>query len=242
MRTAKFSITLRWQTVANLVTVPAFVGALYLAVSSVSAWWLLLSFVVYSLFSISTTIGYHQLFTHRSFKTTRFWEVVFSVAGVFAFQGSPVAWAHLHFVHHHTSDTEQDPHVRSLWFFIVKWYNKVNMPPAMIVKRMVADPLQKFLHTYGLLLCLGLAGVLWLIDPLLLLYGYLAPVGYFFITAACHQIFTHVGDRPRNAYWLIPFFPWGDWVHKPHHEHPNDWRKGGWCLSYYLIPFIEERV
>lgn len=238
MKAGLFTLTPQLQTAANLISLPSLALSVYLAVEVVSPWWLLLSFAVYSVFNISVAVGYHQLFTHQSFKTTRFWEVAFAIAGTLAFQGSPVAWSHLHFVHHRTSDTQQDPHVRSLWFFLVKWYRKVPMPPAMIVKRMLTDPVHKFLHNYGLLLCGGLAVFLWVIDPLLLLFGYLAPVGYFFLAIACHQIFTHVGDRPRNAYWLIPFFPWGDWIHKPHHESPNDWRKGGWCLSYYLIPWI----
>lgn len=238
MRTGKFSITARWQTVANLVSVPALVWALYLAISSVSAWWLLLSFAVYSMFSISVSAGYHQLFSHRAYKTSRFWEVLFTVVGALAFQGSSIAWAHMHFAHHRGADTKQDPHVRSPWFFVVKWYNKVSMPPAMIVKKMLTDPLHKAVHELGLLLCAALAILLWCIDPLLLLYGYLAPVGYFFITVAAHQIFSHVGNKPRNAYWLNILFPWADCGHADHHAYPGDWRKGGWCPSYYLISWI----
>jgi stearoyl-CoA desaturase (delta-9 desaturase) len=231
-------VTTKWQTAVNLITVPFLFFAIWLSVTSVSAWWLVLSFAVYSIMNISVAVGYHQLFTHQSFKTSRFWEVTFAILGTLAFQGSPLAWTHLHHVHHRTSDTEKDPHTRSLWFFLFKWYRKVDMPPSLIVKRAILDPLQRFLHFYGLLLCLGVVFVLWVIDPLVLLYGYLVPVGYFFLAIACHQIFTHVGNTPRNVYWLIPIFPWGDWLHKPHHETPGDWRRGGWCLSYYLIPLI----
>lgn len=238
MKAGLFTLTPQLQTAANLISLPSLALSLYLAVEVVSAWWLLLSFAVYCAFNIAVAVGYHQLFTHQSFKTTRFWEVAFAFVGTLAFQGSPVAWAHLHFVHHRTSDTEQDPHVRSLWFFLVKWYRKVNMPPAKIVRKMLGDPMQRFLHNYGLLICVGLAAVLWATDPLLLLFGYLAPVGYFFLAIACSQILSHAGGKPRNTYWLILFFPLGEWLHRTHHETPNDWRKGGWCLSYGLIPWI----
>ena len=232
-------VTTRWQTVVNAITLPALALAIWLASTSVSWWWLALSFAVYSMMNISVAVGYHQLFTHRSFATSKFWESLFAIIGTLAFQGSPVAWVHLHYAHHLTSDTEKDPHIRDWWFFFIKQYRPVSLPPSGVVKRMLASPLHRTLHRYGVVWCLALAAALLAIDPLVLLYGYLAPVGYFFLAIACHQIFTHVGNKPVNAYWLIPLFPWGDWVHIPHHDHPNEWRKGGWCLSYYLIPWIE---
>jgi fatty-acid desaturase len=239
-KTLSFVVTTRWQTVVNFIALPSLVFAIWLAATSVSLWWLALSFAVYSMMNISVAVGYHQLFTHRSFNTSKWWESAFAIVGTLAFQGSPVAWTHLHFAHHITFDTENDPHIRDWWFFCIKKYRPVSLPPSGVVKRLLSSSLQRLLHKYGVLWCLLLAAVLLLIDPLVLLYGYLAPVGYFFLAIACHQIFTHVGNKPRNAYWLIPFFPWGDWVHIPHHDQPNDWRKGGWCLSYYLIPWIQK--
>ncbi len=59
---------------------------------------------------LGITIGYHRLFTHKSFATGRFMTWVFGVAGCCAAEGSILEWVAFHRKHHQFSDTEQDPH------------------------------------------------------------------------------------------------------------------------------------
>jgi stearoyl-CoA desaturase (delta-9 desaturase) len=56
------------------------------------------------------TVGFHRLFTHRSFATFRPVEWTLLVLGCMAGQSSPFAWVATHRIHHRFSDNDGDPH------------------------------------------------------------------------------------------------------------------------------------
>jgi stearoyl-CoA desaturase (delta-9 desaturase) len=56
------------------------------------------------------TVGYHRLFTHRSFTANRGLKIVLAVAGSMAVEGSVVGWVANHRRHHVFSDGDGDPH------------------------------------------------------------------------------------------------------------------------------------
>jgi stearoyl-CoA desaturase (delta-9 desaturase) len=66
--------------------------------------------VTYLLSGIGITVGYHRLFTHRSFKTTRAVRAVLAVLGAMAIEGSVIEWVSTHRKHHAFSDQPGDPH------------------------------------------------------------------------------------------------------------------------------------
>lgn len=69
------------------------------------------------------TVGFHRLFTHKSFKPNRFVKNALAVAGSMAIQGPLVRWVADHRKHHKFSDRDGDPHspwkygtsLRALW-------------------------------------------------------------------------------------------------------------------------------
>ncbi len=69
------------------------------------------------------TVGFHRLFTHKSFKPNRFVKNALAVAGSMAVQGPLVRWVADHRKHHKFSDRDGDPHspwkygtsLRALW-------------------------------------------------------------------------------------------------------------------------------
>lgn len=65
---------------------------------------------MYAITSIGITIGYHRLFTHSSFKTSRFMTAVFAAFGSMAIEGPVLQWVADHRRHHQCSDDEGDPH------------------------------------------------------------------------------------------------------------------------------------
>jgi stearoyl-CoA desaturase (Delta-9 desaturase) len=71
---------------------------------------LLVLAITYSLTGLGVTVGYHRLFTHRSFETTRALRVVFAVLGSMAVEGPLVEWVSTHRKHHQFSDRVGDPH------------------------------------------------------------------------------------------------------------------------------------
>jgi stearoyl-CoA desaturase (delta-9 desaturase) len=66
--------------------------------------------ITYSLTGIGITVGYHRLFTHRSFKTTRGVRVALAVLGSMAVEGPVIEWVSTHRKHHRFSDKVGDPH------------------------------------------------------------------------------------------------------------------------------------
>jgi stearoyl-CoA desaturase (delta-9 desaturase) len=65
---------------------------------------------LYLLSGLGITLGYHRLFTHRSFKTTRALRALFAILGSMAVQGAVIEWAATHRQHHVHSDEAGDPH------------------------------------------------------------------------------------------------------------------------------------
>jgi stearoyl-CoA desaturase (Delta-9 desaturase) len=88
---------------------------------------------MYVLSAIGITVGFHRLFTHRSFETNRFVQFIFAVLGSMAVQGPLLEWVALHRRHHQHSDEVEDPHsphhqggglwgvVKGLWHAHLGW-------------------------------------------------------------------------------------------------------------------------
>jgi stearoyl-CoA desaturase (delta-9 desaturase) len=88
---------------------------------------------MYVLTALGITVGYHRLFTHRSFETNPAVQFVLAVLGSMAVQGPLLRWVAVHRKHHHHSDGHDDPHsphhhgtgflglVRGFWFAHLGW-------------------------------------------------------------------------------------------------------------------------
>jgi len=66
--------------------------------------------ILYLLTGLGITVGFHRLFTHRSFKTSPALRAVFAVLGSAAIEGPVISWVADHRKHHAFSDREGDPH------------------------------------------------------------------------------------------------------------------------------------
>ncbi len=71
---------------------------------------LILLLVMYHLTGLGVTIGYHRLFTHRSFETTWPIRLALGILGSMAVQGPLLKWVAVHRRHHQHSDEPGDPH------------------------------------------------------------------------------------------------------------------------------------
>jgi stearoyl-CoA desaturase (delta-9 desaturase) len=103
-----------WATVLTGVLVPlAGVGA-----AAALAWryglmgWADLGLLMgmYLFAMLGVTVGFHRLFTHRSFETVRPVQFVLGVLGSMSFQGPLLEWVGRHRLHHQHSDRDGDPH------------------------------------------------------------------------------------------------------------------------------------
>ncbi|MCL2769010.1 MAG: acyl-CoA desaturase [Solirubrobacterales bacterium] len=66
--------------------------------------------ILYLLSGLGVTVGFHRLFTHRSFKTTHAVRAIFAVLGSMAIEGPVISWVADHRKHHAFSDRDGDPH------------------------------------------------------------------------------------------------------------------------------------
>ena len=96
------------------VTVLPFVALVYAAWHSwqgLLRWSDVVIFVVaYLLTGLGVTVGFHRLFTHRSFKTGTAVRATLAILGSAAIEGPVTAWVADHRKHHDFSDQVGDPH------------------------------------------------------------------------------------------------------------------------------------
>jgi stearoyl-CoA desaturase (delta-9 desaturase) len=71
---------------------------------------IVLAIAFYLVSGFGVTVGYHRLFTHRSFKATRSLKIVLASAGSLGMEGSIIGWVANHRRHHAFSDQPGDPH------------------------------------------------------------------------------------------------------------------------------------
>ena len=129
--------------------------------------------VLYVVFGLGITIGFHRLFSHRAFKTTRTLTALWAILGSMTLQGPVTQWVTDHRKHHALSDKEGDPHsphhgfgggakgvVKGLWHAQVGWLltTKGLERGERYGKDLYADPLIRWIdRLYMVWLVLSLA-------------------------------------------------------------------------------------
>ncbi len=215
-----------------------------------------LFFAYVILTGMSITVGYHRLFSHRSFRAhpvVRFLALFFGAA---AFEQSALDWSSQHRDHHRYVDTLQDPYnIRRGFFYahigwLLFWKHTIDHENA---KDLLADRLVMAQHRRYHLWAIG-AGILL---PLALgaLAGHLAEAALFAVVArlalvhhatfcinsVCHMFGKPTYDPKASArdHWLVAFLTNGEGYHSFHHRFPVDYRNGirwyHWDPSKWLI-------
>ena len=69
-----------------------------------------IAMVLYVVTCLGVTVGFHRLFTHRSFKPNRGVKIALAIAGSMAIEGPVTRWVADHRKHHKFSDRDGDPH------------------------------------------------------------------------------------------------------------------------------------
>jgi stearoyl-CoA desaturase (delta-9 desaturase) len=127
------------------VTVVPFLLVLLAAVEAWNGWlhWqdVVVFVAVYIPIGFGVTVGYHRLFTHRSFKTSAPMRAFWGILGSAAVEGPVIEWVAYHRKHHAFSDEEGDPHsphvghgtgwrgaLKGLWHAHVGWVWFSDMP------------------------------------------------------------------------------------------------------------------
>ncbi|MBI3951448.1 MAG: acyl-CoA desaturase [Acidobacteria bacterium] len=214
------------------------------------------------------TAGYHRYFSHRAYKTSRFFQFLLALLGTSALQKGPLWWAAHHRHHHRYSDTELDIHspiTKGFWWSHVGWilcskYNATNMKA---VPDLAKFPELRFLNRYHIIAPIALAVSLfglgtWLNHsaPQLHTSGLqMLSWGFFVSTILAYHItylvnsLTHIvgrrrfvtKDESRNSL-VIALLTLGEGWHNNHHRYPSSERQGFYWweidVSHYILKLL----
>lgn len=195
---------------------------------------------------MSVTVGYHRLWTHRTFDARWPVRLALAIFGGMALQNSIYVWAARHRIHHrYVDDIERDPHsIRAgFWHAHIGWMLR-HWPSSAIdfsnTRDLERDPVVMWQHRHYWTLAwisnLGIVlGLGWLIGDVIgtfLLAGILRlVVGHhftFFINSAAH-CWGHRPYSDKNTAvdnGLLALLTWGEGYHNYHHAFQADYRNG----------------
>lgn len=216
---------------------------------------LVLCAVCYLLRMVGITVGYHRYFSHRSFKTSRAFQLVLACLGCSAFQKGPLWWSAHHRHHHRYADTADDlhsPRVRSWWWAHVGWvlasdYNETNW---RAVRDLGRYPELRWLNRYHWVPPLALAVLCLLIGGWSgLVWGFcistvLSHHAVYTVNSLCHIVGRRryaTSDNSRNNLF-VALITLGEGWHNNHHHYQSSANQGFYWweidVSYYLIRLL----
>ena len=232
----------------------AFIGIVY-AIATSQYHLLGLSILVYWFIGIfGINIGYHRLLSHRSFKTSMFWEKLCSIIGIVTIVGSPLAWVAVHRQHHRFADKPGDPHSPYLLGNWRAWFGVWNMPKLdlKLVRDMRENNFQRILHKNYVYIVLAWATVLFVFDPLYVIYVFAIPACLCLHSTSAIIVIAHrhgyrpypdVKDQSRNS-WIANLITLGEGWHNTHHARPYAWnnqeRWWEFDIPAYIIRLIRQ--
>jgi len=220
--------------------------------------WLDLGLAVgfYIFTGLGLSLGFHRLFSHRSFVPARWLKITMAIAGTMGVEGSVTSWVSQHRRHHAYTDRAGDPHspvpegpgtvnlLRGLWHAHAGWLfvrNEVNS--ARWSRDLESDPDLAFItRTVVLWTVLSFAlpfAIGWIVTGTLW-GGFLAGLWAGVVRVAvlhhvtwgtnslCHTFGTQpYGSKDRSTNFSpLALLSFGDAWHNTHHAFPRSARHG----------------
>ena len=232
------------------------IGTLFLAVTAVPVylWFFGLNAFQVALFlamffatGFSITVGYHRLFSHRTFEAHWLVRLIVLIFGAAAFENSVLLWSCEHRSHHKHVDHDDDPYCisKGLFHAHIGWLLfKLDPPPPFDnVGDLKKDPLVMWQNRHIHLIAAVVAFVL----PTTIGYiwgGWVCALGAFLIggvarvvvlqhcTFCINSLCHYLGDQPYSTKcsardsWLMAIVTLGEGYHNYHHEFQHDYRNG----------------
>jgi stearoyl-CoA desaturase (Delta-9 desaturase) len=251
---------LSWPTIAFLTLTPPIAagGVFYWFYAGLFNWpTFILFLLMWTAVGISTTAGYHRLFTHRAYEASWPVRLFFLCFGAVSWEASAWRWTMDHHKHHRYVDTPRDPYniQQGFWYAHLWWLFRQREydHESTLGQQYGQDPLIRFQHRHYTSIAIFFAFIL---PPGIAAFwgdafgGFiLAGLGVvvinhhftFSINSFCHWL----GRQPysdkhsaRDSHFLA-FFNYGEGYHNYHHEFPNDYRNGirwyQWDPTKWLI-------
>lgn len=218
-------------------------------------WGIALAVGLYYVRMFGVTGGYHRYFSHRTYKTSRWFQFVLALLATSSAQKGVIWWAAHHRHHHRKSDLTGDVHsakIDGFWWSHVGWIlsEKFEDTDELQVKDLLKFPelvwLQKwflvppFVLGFGLWLVGGWWALTWFFVSTTLLWH-----GTFTINSLTHMIGNRryeTTDNSRN-HWLLALITMGEGWHNNHHFYMKSTRQGFFWweidMTYYVIRALQ---
>ncbi len=241
----------RERALSNAVYWGIHASCLFVLYTGVDATDLALCFGAYFVRMFAITGAYHRYFSHRTYKTSRAFQLFLGVLGASAVQKGPLWWAGVHRLHHRYSDTPRDPHspregfwhAHQGWIFNGRWDDTRMDQVRDLARYPELVWLNKFhfvppiLWAVACTLIGGFSGLVWgtVVSTVLLWHG------TYSINSLAHRIGRpryDTGDDSRNS-WLLALLTLGEGWHNNHHYHQSSTRQGFYWweidVTYYVL-------
>jgi stearoyl-CoA desaturase (delta-9 desaturase) len=214
-----------------------------------------LALALYLVRMFGITAGFHRYFAHRSFRTSRAFQLVLAVLATSSVENGPLWWAAHHRAHHRYSDTPADIHSakqRGLFWAHMGWIlvERYKQTDLARVRDLARYPELRWLDRHALVPGLALAAILLASGGLwALLWGFFVSTtllwhGTFAVNSLAHKFGRRryaTGDESRNSF-LIALFTLGEGWHNNHHHYQASERQGfyWWELdvTHYLLTVL----
>ncbi len=232
-----------WDTFAFIAIYHVLVVALLPAFISVFSWQAAVAFLLtYCIGGLAITVGYHRLFSHKTYNAQPVFEWITLLASTLSLQWSALAWSYDHRMHHKHVDTDKDPYNINRGFFYAHmgWLfdYKREMDESQ-VSDLLQNPRVMFQHKHFLALTLVinigifLFGCLFM-DPLAAFYStfvlrvFAIHHSTWFINSLAHTWGSKTYAKELTAVdnAIMALLTFGEGYHNYHHAFANDFRNG----------------
>jgi stearoyl-CoA desaturase (delta-9 desaturase) len=214
------------------------------------------------------TAGYHRYFSHRTYKTSRWFQAFLAFCSQTSGQKGVLWWAAHHRVHHRHSDTALDPHskkVHGFWESHVGWImgDDHEATDMTLVKDLAKYPELLWLDKYHWIPPVLLGVAVTVLGQLvnggnlhslsqgwstLFIGFFLSTVVLYHATFAINSVMHWIGrpryetgDESRNSFTLA-ILSLGEGWHNNHHYYQSSTRQGFFWwevdISYYIIRLL----
>lgn len=218
-------------------------------------WYLLLTGLLYYTGMFFVTAGYHRYFSHRTFKTTRWFQFFLAFMAMTSAQKGVLWWAAHHRHHHKFSDTPEDIHSPSqggFWWSHVGWIlsDRFEETRSELVPDLHKFPELRWLNKYHLVPPFVMAITLFLIGGWgMMIWGFFIRTVTLWHGSFTVNSLTHVFGRRRYATtdtsrnsFLIALITMGEGWHNNHHHYMASARQGffWWEFdpTYYVLKVL----
>jgi fatty-acid desaturase len=203
---------------------------------------------------LGTTVCYHRLLAHRTFKLNKVIENILIFFAMFNGSGAPGTWVAYHRHHHSFTDTPDDissPKQGGFWWAHLRWLyqsapaDKQRWCPDLdrgIYKFWERAEVPMIVLSLGCGLVLGWQGFFWM-GAIRLVYSLHMQC---LVNSLTHlDDSSEVADSSKNVWWLGPFqlAAWGENWHRNHHTYAGSARLGllWWQvdIGWYFILAME---